>query len=147
MPLSLFLSIALPQPFTDTADVPPMVVASAAATDARLRFRPIEVCGRVSDRIGPEGESILDANRRGLMVEARPERLPAGLVTCVLGVVLRRDGLTDREAAAQGRFSALSHGVHPHYILYRCSDMAECRALSRSRRHEPVRDNEARCER
>jgi hypothetical protein len=95
--------------------------------------RPIQVCGNVVEGRGPDGEWILArTNRYGgtrwLLVDVSAGEMQLGTEACVRGVVRRRDGLTEAEAAAQGRLRTIEDAPDTHYALYPCSDGESCRA-------------------
>jgi len=131
-----------PGPVRRVAGEPPaMITAVAGATNPELIDRPVEVCGHVTDVSPERNEATLFGSGKWLSVDTRGRaEIVVRRVACVMGVIRRRDGLTEQERRERGLGrSYLSHGATPDIILYQCHDPASCDRLMQP---GPVRDEQ-----
>jgi hypothetical protein len=145
--LSLFLSWALIQsvcPHTAVTnsplmreafrlDEPEVVLVPAAVSQYRLRNVPIRVCGYLVGPRGSDRAEALEANGAYLLIEQSADQPKPFQSTCILGVIYRKDGLSEAESRAAGLPErVVVHGPSPDYVLYRCKDMDDCKELARA---------------
>lgn len=125
------LALALAQPQGPLAGNVPMISPALPNANTDILDTVVEVCGYVVPSANPTEESMLFGGGGFLLVEdgVHPP-LRIGSITCVVGVVRRRDGISRQETIARGiGFPHLSHGVNSSYVLRRCFDRAGCDAL------------------
>lgn len=114
-------------------DDPEVVLVPAAVGDPRLRNVPIRVCGYLVGPRGSDRSDALVANGAYLLIEQSADQLEPGHGTCILGVIYRKDGLSEAERKAAGLPErVVVHGPSPDYLLYRCHNVKDCKELARS---------------
>jgi hypothetical protein len=111
---------------------PPTLDPGSAIWNARFHGVPVRVCGvRVSQPRGYNQNTYIlwNLHGEGLFAEVTQTRV-TDETRCVTGVILRRDGYTEKAARRLGlRMGPTADTADDVRMLYECNDQASCTAL------------------